>query len=215
MLLFIYLFLAVSGLRNSMWASSRLWCVGPRVHGLWSCGQRARQPRGMWALSFPTGDWTHVSCVGRRILNPWTTGEVPFVYVSTFSLELCSSKWAGCLIFLKVKEWLSFRDQPVPPRPLTQNGFAKWPWLWGLVCGAHTFWSGGAHAVEKKEVICLSSLLPETGRKRHKKEKLWEAPLRPTTGRNMAPWQIGEEEITQKGPLEGAQEFTDARQEES
>ena len=133
-------------------------------------------PAARGIFSFLIGDWTHVSCIGRRILNQWTTREVPFVYVSTFSLELHWSNWVGCLIFLKMKQWLSFKDQPVPPRPLTQNGFAKWPWLWGLGCGAHTFWSGGARAVRKKKVICLSSLLPETGRKRHKKKSSEKQP---------------------------------------
>ena len=31
----------------------------------------------MWDLSFPTKDQTHILCIGRRILNHWTTREVP------------------------------------------------------------------------------------------------------------------------------------------
>ena len=31
----------------------------------------------MWDLSSPTRDRTHVPCIGRRILNHWTTRKVP------------------------------------------------------------------------------------------------------------------------------------------
>jgi len=34
----------------------------------------------MWDLSCPTRDRTCVLCIGRRILNPWTTGEVPWIF---------------------------------------------------------------------------------------------------------------------------------------
>ena len=50
--------------------------------GLSSCGVRALErtcvllPRGMWDLSSPTRDQIRVPCIGRRILNHWTTREV-------------------------------------------------------------------------------------------------------------------------------------------
>ena len=58
------------------------------AHGLSSCGTQALEcrhqylwPTGLDALwhvrSSWTRDWTHVSCIGRRILNHWTTREVP------------------------------------------------------------------------------------------------------------------------------------------
>ena len=31
---------------------------------------------GMWNLSFPTRDLTPVPCIGRQILNQWTTKDV-------------------------------------------------------------------------------------------------------------------------------------------
>ena len=34
-------------------------------------------PHGMWDLSAPSRDWTHVPCIVRWILNHWTTREVP------------------------------------------------------------------------------------------------------------------------------------------
>ena len=34
-------------------------------------------PRGMWDLNSPTRDLAHVHCIGRQILNHWTTREVP------------------------------------------------------------------------------------------------------------------------------------------
>ena len=33
--------------------------------------------RSMWDLSSLTGDWSHVPCIARWILHPWTTREVP------------------------------------------------------------------------------------------------------------------------------------------
>ena len=43
----------------------------------------------MWDLSSPTRDQTCVPCIGRRILNPWTTRKVPTtVDFSTFSPPL-------------------------------------------------------------------------------------------------------------------------------
>ena len=59
-----------------------------------SCGTRAAKhtgsvavvwpqlPRGMWDLSSPTRDPTGVPCIGRRILNRWTTREVPLFQIS-------------------------------------------------------------------------------------------------------------------------------------
>ena len=40
---------------------------------MWNSGS------GMWDLSSPTRDRTHVPCFGRWILNHWTTREVPIV----------------------------------------------------------------------------------------------------------------------------------------
>ena len=37
----------------------------------------ASLPCGMWDLSFLTTDWTCLSCIGRQILNHWTTREIP------------------------------------------------------------------------------------------------------------------------------------------
>ena len=41
-------------------------------------------PWGMWDLGFWMRDWTWVSCIGRQILNHWTTREV-----LTISLDSC------------------------------------------------------------------------------------------------------------------------------
>ena len=42
-----------------------------------SChGAQASLPCGMWDLSSPTRDQTPVCCIGRQILNHWTTREV-------------------------------------------------------------------------------------------------------------------------------------------
>ena len=36
-------------------------------------------PWGVWDLSSPTRDWSHVPCIERQLLNHWTTREVPRV----------------------------------------------------------------------------------------------------------------------------------------
>ena len=56
---------------------SLLWRMGTRVHRPCSCGMWAYLPHGMWDVSFLTRDQTHVPCIGRQILNHWSTREVP------------------------------------------------------------------------------------------------------------------------------------------
>ena len=53
------------------------WNTGSRVYGLSSCGAWASLPSGVWDLSSPTKDQTHVLYIGRWILNHWTTRNVP------------------------------------------------------------------------------------------------------------------------------------------
>ena len=79
------LFVAALGLLCScgVWA---LWFAACRLSN-W--GARAQLPCGMWDLSFPPRDWTHVPCIGRQILYHWTTREVPLVL--TFKLLLVST----------------------------------------------------------------------------------------------------------------------------
>ena len=36
---------------------------------------------GMWHLSSPIRDQTHLSCIGRQIVNYWPTREVPGLYL--------------------------------------------------------------------------------------------------------------------------------------
>ena len=42
-----------------------------------SCGVQAYLPHSMWDLTSLTRDTTRVLCIGRWILNCWTTGVVP------------------------------------------------------------------------------------------------------------------------------------------
>ena len=76
--------LAGSGLSCSMWA----FCCGVQatlvaacrlqsVCRLSSCRTWAEMPHGMWDISSPTRDQTHVPCIGRWMLNYWTIREVP------------------------------------------------------------------------------------------------------------------------------------------
>ena len=69
-------------------AGSSLQCVGSAImaHG-------AQLPRGTWDLSSPTRDRTHVPCTGRRILNHWTTREVPHMICFEFNSQIASGNW--------------------------------------------------------------------------------------------------------------------------
>ena len=61
------LFIVARGLSNcGAWAPERRGSV---VAACWA--------HGMWDLSSPTRDRTHVPCIGRRILNHWTNREIP------------------------------------------------------------------------------------------------------------------------------------------
>ena len=46
--------------------------------GIFHCASQASSSWGMWDLSSLTRDRTHVSCIGRLILNHWTIREVPW-----------------------------------------------------------------------------------------------------------------------------------------
>ena len=56
--------------------ASLLQSTGSRGSGLSSCGTRVKLLCSL-ERSSKTRDWTRVPCIGRRILNHWTTREVP------------------------------------------------------------------------------------------------------------------------------------------
>ena len=60
---FLFLYLYFAGCRHSLVAVALLWLMG-------SVALRCME-------SSPIRDWTHIPCTGRRILSPWTTGEIP------------------------------------------------------------------------------------------------------------------------------------------
>ena len=41
-----------------------------------NCGTRASLPQGVWDFNSLTRDQTHITCIGKQILNHWTTREV-------------------------------------------------------------------------------------------------------------------------------------------
>ena len=71
----------ISGALLQVLSSSALFHFGCAGFSLrptdFSGGVWAQLPRGMWDLSFPTGDRTCISCIGRQILNLGATREVP------------------------------------------------------------------------------------------------------------------------------------------
>ena len=61
------------------YTGSLLWCAGFPSYSsraLASCRVLASLPWGMWDFRSPTRDQTWVPCIGRWILNHWTTREV-------------------------------------------------------------------------------------------------------------------------------------------
>ena len=86
-----YLYLAASGLS----------CGVTDLH----FGTRAYLPRDMWDLSSSTRDRTWVPCLGKWILNHWTTREVPLCGLLSMSLcEMLPSTSAHILLAV----WISF-----------------------------------------------------------------------------------------------------------
>ena len=51
--------------------------IDSRALGLSGCSARAQLPRGKWDPGSPTRDQTHIPCIGSRVLNRWTTSEIP------------------------------------------------------------------------------------------------------------------------------------------
>ena len=74
----LFLFLAVLGLRRGAWASSSygLQSLEPSLSSCVTWASWVWLPP--WHVgSSQTTDWTHVLCLNRQFLNPWTTREVP------------------------------------------------------------------------------------------------------------------------------------------
>ena len=83
----------------------------------------------MWDLSSLTRDWTRVPCIGRWILNHWTTREVPLHYflccvLAALYYNHILISWWTCVIhfscpaskhFLMFREFLFYRKQSLPP----------------------------------------------------------------------------------------------------
>ena len=98
---------------------------------------------GVWDLSFPTKDQTRVPCISRRILNHWTTREVPACgpLLDIFPWSLFTSHLEGNEGLIqrgrKLENLLQDRDR--------ENGH-------GLLCSMHTTgFRGGASG---KEPVC-------------------------------------------------------------
>ena len=72
---FIYLFI---WLHRVLVAARGIFIAscGSVCHRLSSCGIRAYLLRGMWDLSSPTRDPSHVPCIARWIIYLWATREV-------------------------------------------------------------------------------------------------------------------------------------------
>ena len=83
-LISIYLFVVASGL------SCGTFCCHVRTSFQpWSMGSRGRAqlPRGVQDLSSLARDQTSIPCIGRWILNHWTTRESPILSIFIYTFE--------------------------------------------------------------------------------------------------------------------------------
>ena len=76
--MYVFIYLAASDLRCCMWDLS-LRCTGSRAHKLSSCT--------VWGLKSLVKDQTCIPCIGRQILNLWTTKEVPLIFSDCFPVR--------------------------------------------------------------------------------------------------------------------------------
>ena len=64
------------------------------AHGIFHCGMWAYScPHGTWDLSSLTRNWPCVPCIGRWILNHWTTREVPRESSEHHSFKIINLCW--------------------------------------------------------------------------------------------------------------------------
>ena len=77
----------------------------------------ARLPPHMGALSSLTRDQTHIPCIGKWILNNWTTREVPLTSFNIYKLEMMIEYTIKLLlrsqlIYIMCLEWcLEYRNR--------------------------------------------------------------------------------------------------------
>ena len=94
---------------SSLWrAGLLLWCMHSSCGlGLSSWGTWASLLRGMWNLSSPNKDWTWVPCIGRQILNHWTTRGIPIALLwwNLSSKRICLRKDEWGFMTLYITFW--------------------------------------------------------------------------------------------------------------
>ena len=66
--------------------------------GLSSCPRQAQSLRGMWNLSAPAREQTHVPCIAGQVLNHWTTREVPLGIPLNIRIEFFSDLVSPLLV---------------------------------------------------------------------------------------------------------------------
>ena len=90
------LFIVVCGLLSScgVWAPEHMGSVVV-AYRLSNCCMQAKLLHSMWDLSSLTRDQTRVLCIGRWILNHWTTREVPGPRVLRLLWRSCGKQAGG------------------------------------------------------------------------------------------------------------------------
>ena len=64
----------------------------------------------MWDLSFLSRDQTHVPCIGRQILNHWTTREVSVIFnVDLFLMQILG--FSGVRLQTGQQSWLGESEE--------------------------------------------------------------------------------------------------------
>ena len=123
----------------------RLSC--PR--GMWNLSS----PNGVWDLSSPTRDQTHVPCIGRQILNHWTTREVPRKMALIFAWQRgkhsrLAPQESSSLIFKSIKgPWTSLEVQWLRLCASTAGGVGS------ITCWGAKIWHATWLSQKKKGII--------------------------------------------------------------
>ena len=122
--------------------------------GMWAlhCGSCAQLPQGMWDLSSPTRDRTHISCIGRQIPNPGPPGKF-----SEFLFNWEAFHQLFCILY-----WWKVKGGH---KPIGQGQVSLWNkekeeflkhCFWRSYQDEIFLWSGGMWALSSKR-CCLTS----------------------------------------------------------
>ena len=108
-----------------------MWGTDSLVVGIW-----AYLLQGMWGLSSPTRDPSHVPCIARWILHHWATSEVPiqsFLKLASYKTDQAASLIAQSVKNLPMQETQVQslgREDPLEKEIAAHSNILAWRILW-------------------------------------------------------------------------------------